>query len=74
MVRDDQPSALGMTSLSRKLSGNLMDGQREDRLRLIEARAHAGMGDLNKARASYQNLISSPCSLFQAEAIAFLKR
>lgn len=74
MVRDDQPAALGMASLSRKLSGNLIDGQREERLRLIEARAHAEMGDLNKARGGYQNLTTSPCSLFQAEAIAFLKR
>jgi hypothetical protein len=73
MVRDDEPAALGMASLSRKLSGNLIDGQREDRLRLIEARAYAEMGELSKARAGYQSLATSPCSLFQAEAVAFLK-
>jgi len=74
MVREDEAAALGMASLSRKLSGNLIDRQREDRLRLIEARAHYAMGDVKKARTSYQNLVISPCSLFQAEATAFLQQ
>jgi hypothetical protein len=74
MVRGDEPTALGMVHLSRKLNGNLIDRQREDRLRFVEARAHAGMGALNKARDAYRSLINSPCPLFQTEAIAFLEQ
>ena len=74
LVRGDEATALGMVSLSRKLGGDLIDGQREDRLRLIEARAHAEMGQVDKARATFRYLVTSPCSLFQAEAKAFLDR
>jgi len=74
MMRADESGALGMISLSRKLSGSLLDPQREDRLRLIEARAYARMGELNKAHTAYRNLITSPCPLFQGEAVAFLKQ
>ncbi len=74
MVRGDELTALGMVTLSRKLSGNLIDRQREDRLRLVEARAHAEIGELNKARDAYRGLINSPCALFQAEATTFLKQ
>jgi hypothetical protein len=74
MVRGDEPIALGMVALSRKLNSNLIDPQREDRLRLIEARAHAGIGELNKARDAYRSLINSPCPRFQDEATAFLEQ
>lgn len=74
MVRDDCAAALGMVSVSRKLRGNLPDPQREDRLRLIEARANIKMGNVKKARAVYQFLVTSPCSLFQDEASNFLQR
>ena len=73
MIRHDESSAVGMVSLSRKLSGHLIDPHRENRLKLIEARAHAATGELDKARAAYRDLITSPCALFQAEAKAFLQ-
>ena len=74
MVRDDPAAALGLVSVSRKLHGKLPDPQREDRLRLIEARANVKIGDVEKARAVYQFLVTSPCFLFQNEASNFLQR
>src|SRR4029077_11198542 len=50
MIRHDESSAVGMVSLSRKLSGHLIDPHREDRLKLIEARAHSATPRLDKAR------------------------
>ena len=74
IVRDDPTAALGLVSVSRKLHGRLPDPQREDRLRLIEARANVKIGDVEKARVVYQFLVTSPCSLFQDEASNFLQR
>lgn len=74
MVRNDPSAALGLVSVSRKLRGRLPDPQREDRLRLIEARANVKVGDVEKARAVYQFLITSPCASFQNEASNFLQR
>jgi hypothetical protein len=73
MIRHDESAAVGMVSLSRKLSGHLIDPHREDRLKLIEARAHSATAELDRARAAYRDLIISPCALFQAEAKAFLQ-
>jgi len=72
MVQEDAPTALGMVNLSRKLSGTLIDHYRNDRLALVEARAHTEMGELSKARLLYQKLVNSPCPQFQAEATQFV--
>lgn len=74
MTRDDPAAALGMVSVSRKLNSSLPDLQREDRLRLVEARANLKVGEVEKARAAYQFLITSSCSLFRHEATKVLQR
>jgi hypothetical protein len=70
MLRQDYQGALGMVAVSRKVRG-VQDAYREDRLRIIEARAHAHLHD-QKAGAIYRLLLNSPCKLFQIEASQFL--
>jgi hypothetical protein len=74
MVRGEPEAALGMASVSRKLNGSIVDPQREERLRLVEARANVRLGETARARMAYQGLLSSPCLLFQKEASSFLQR
>lgn len=74
MLRGDFDAALGMVAVSRKLEGRLRDPQREERLTLVEARAHVAAEEQEKARNFYQLLINSPCRLFHQEAREFLRR
>jgi hypothetical protein len=69
MLRQDYEAALGMVAISRKVPG-IQDAYREDRLRIIEARAHAHLRD-QKAGPIYRLLLNSPCKLFQIEASQF---
>ena len=72
MLRGDPVGALGQVSVSRKLQGGLHDPLREERLRLIEARAYVSIGAAEKARPLYQFLLNSTCLAFQSEASDFL--
>jgi hypothetical protein len=73
MSRGEAETALGLVAVSRKLKGNLDDPQREERLRLIEARAFASGGQSKKAYSVYQLLLFSPCAPFQDEARQYLR-
>jgi len=72
MLRNDSEAALGRASVARKIQGELRDPLREERLRIIEARAHVALGEAGKARAAYQPLLNSTCEVFRHEATNFL--
>jgi hypothetical protein len=72
MLRNDSEAALGLTSIARKIQGELRDPLREERLRIVEARAHLALGETGKARAAYQPLLNSTCDVFCHEATNFL--
>lgn len=74
MLRNDPEAALGLASVARKIQGQLRDPQREERLKVIEARAHVALGESGKARAAYQPLLNSTSEVFRHEATNFLRR
>jgi hypothetical protein len=74
MLRNEPEAALGLASVVRKVEAQLRDPLREERLRVIEARAHAALGELAKAQAAYQHLLNSTCSLFRNEAMKSLQK
>lgn len=74
MLRNDPETALGLTSIARKVQGELQDPLREERLRIIEARAHVALAAAPKARALYQRLLNSMCESFRNEAVNFLRK